>query len=219
MAVTRRDVLTLLQVAVACCLVLLAGFSFSGGTLGVAAEPPEATGRGDRLVLIIRHAEKTGDPADVHLSARGVERARRLPEMFVKSARRPVPFPTPDFIFAAGNTSESHRPVETVTPLAARLRLPIRSKYQDQATSDGCRGMWDLSDEIRHNPLYAGKTVLICWHYHSLPQLARALNAADAPDSWDKSVFDSVWQIRYDAAGRAEFSDLSQALLPGDLGR
>jgi hypothetical protein len=101
--------------------------------------------------------------------------------------------------------------VETVKPLAAKLRLPIQTKFQDNA--------YGLADEIRRNPAYTGKTVLVCWSHGSIPQLARALGASDAHSEWDKSVFDRVWQIRYDNMGRAEFSDLPQRVLPYDAER
>src|SRR5436305_1920309 len=52
-------------------------------------------------ILIIRHAEKTGESTDIHLSEKGKRRADVLDQLFARSSNRPAPFPKPDFIFAA----------------------------------------------------------------------------------------------------------------------
>ena len=52
-------------------------------------------------ILIIRHAEKTGEKTDPHLSKQGKQRAEMLSQLFTSTKERPEPFPTPDFIFAA----------------------------------------------------------------------------------------------------------------------
>src|SRR5262249_5789720 len=82
-----------------------------------------------RTVLLIRHAEKLVGGKSVHLNEKGVERAKILAKLFEKSASRPTPFPTPDYIIAGKNTGNSHRPVETVTLDAQtpkRLRVASR---------------------------------------------------------------------------------------------
>ena len=203
----RRSLLAIILAASTCCLLAMAAFGPAGAVVGTVAAQSGGNGAGPRVVLIIRHAEKSGDVLD----ERGVQRARRLADMFVASARRPVPFPTPNFIFASGNTPATQRCADTVTPLAARLRLPVRSEYLDNA-----RG---LARELRQNPAYAGKTVLICWRHAAIPELARALGADAAPSEWHKSTFDRVWQIRYDQADRIQFSDLPQRVLAGDAQR
>jgi hypothetical protein len=203
-SILRWSARTLTLAALACCLLPLAVVGPGVGVLGAAAEPSEGNRAGPRVVLIIRHAEKAGED----LSDRGIQRARRLPDLFVTSARRPVSFPTPDAIFAV---SYAPRCVQTVKPLAAKLRLPIQTKFQDNA--------YGLAREIRQNPAYTGKTVLVCWSHRAIPQLARALGAGDANSEWDDSVFDRVWQIRYDDVGQVEFSDLPQRVLQYDAER
>src|SRR5438445_235430 len=80
-----------------------------------------------RQVLIIRHAEKPeGD--SIHLSPEGQQRAEALLRLFTKSADRPDPFPTPDFIFATKKSSHSNRPLETVLPLAKALNLDVNAR-------------------------------------------------------------------------------------------
>ena len=163
-------------------------------------------------VLLIRHAEKPpAGAASVDLSPQGKQRSVALPKLFQKSDSRPHPFPAPDFIFATQNSKHSHRPVETVKPLAKKLGLPIKADYPDDDFAK-------LGDEIFKNPHYAGKVVLICWHHGKMPELATALQAPGVPSKWKGQVFDRVWQITYDK-GKASFTDRPQQLLPSDSGK
>jgi hypothetical protein len=159
-------------------------------------------------VLLIRHAEKPGDDS-IHLSSEGKKRADELYHLFEPSANRPDPFPTPDVIFAARQSKHSNRSVETVSPLASRLKLTINTDFRDEEFAE-------LAHEVLHKSKYAGKTILICWHHGMAPQLAVKLGAADAPPSWKSSVFDRVWQISYDDQGKAKVHNRPQRLLDGD---
>lgn len=175
-----------------------------------------------KIILIIRHAEKPEkENGDVHLSAAGKERAEALPQLFVKSNKRPDPFPIPDFIFATHNGNESHRPVETVTPLAAKLKLTINEEYHNHLVAvvkkgKTAKGINDMRDELFSHAKYRGKTVLIAWHHGKIPELAQALKVADAPTKWGSEVFDRVWQISYDEKGEPTFVNRPQQLMPGD---
>jgi hypothetical protein len=151
----------------------------------------------------------------------GKQRANRLPALFDKSVARPDPLPTPDFLFATHNSDASHRPLETVTPLAAKLKLPINRDYRntlDSVTKKGkeAKGINDLHDELFAKEKYAGKTVLISWHHGTIPDLAKALKATQAPAKWNGAVFDRVWHLSYDDKGKVTFTDRPQRLLPDD---
>jgi broad specificity phosphatase PhoE len=202
------------SVALAAIVTLLIGAG------GPAASQPDVKLKPPRTILIIRHAEKTDDPDDLHLSKTGQERAEHLHELFKASPSRPKPFPPPDFIFAARNTKQSHRPVDTVTPLAKARDLAVNTKFRNQALDDPPdpyrKSQRDLSEEMLQSGKYAGKTVLISWHHGTIPDLARLLGAADCPKKWRGAAFDRVWQITYDERGQATFADLPQQLLPGD---
>jgi len=175
-----------------------------------SGRPDDAKKAQPARVLIIRHAEKPPDQANsIHLAPEGKKRAEALYQLFEASAKRPDPFPKPDFIFAARNSSQSERSVETVTPLPEKLKLSVNAAYHND---DFAR----LARDLRRDPKYAGKTILICWHHGTAPLLARALKAADAPTAWRGSAFDRVWQIDYDATGKATFRDRPQQLLAGD---
>jgi hypothetical protein len=162
-----------------------------------------------KQVLIIRHAEKLADEkASEHLSPEGTERAKALHQIFEKSRERPEPFAKPDFIFAAKDKPTSHRPTETVAPLAARLKLTVDAKFNNDDFEK-------LAAEVFGNKKYAGKTILICWRHHAIPELAAAFKATDAPKEWKETAFDRVWQITYEN-GKAKFHDLPQRLMKDD---
>ena len=143
-----------------------------------------------RQILIIRHGEKPGDPAnddavsDVNLSTRGYERAGALAPYI------PATFGAPDFLFATQASKHSNRPVETITPLAAALNLTIDAKHADDDYPQ-------LADELLSNAKYAGKLVLICWHHGKIPKLTAALGGIPPVAKWPDTVFDLVWQINY----------------------
>jgi hypothetical protein len=203
-------------------VAVFCGFSDDG--MHRRAEAAQAGAKNlPKYILIIRHAEKPAkEDGDVHLSAVGKERAQKLHLLFMKSDKRPDPFPVPDFIFATHNGENSHRPVETVTPLSLKLKLAINEEYHNALLAvvkkgKTAKGINNMRDEILGSPKYAGKTVLIAWHHGKIPEVAHVLKATQAPAKWDGSeVFDRVWQISYDGQGAATFVDRPQNLLPGD---
>jgi len=161
-------------------------------------------------VLIIRHAEKPPElSGSVDLAPAGVARAKVLSQLFTASPGRPDPLPRPDFIFATRDTKHSHRPSETAAPLGAALGIDVDTRFGDEKIKA-------LAREILGHRKYAGKTVLIVWHQGTIPELARALGATEAPKSWKDSIFDRVWEIGYGENGKVTFQDRPQRLLDGD---
>jgi len=155
-----------------------------------------------KQILIIRHAEKTGDKADPHLDPRGYQRAAALSRLF------PRQFDTPEFIFASGASAHSNRPIETVTPLVRSLHLKVGSQFANE-------DYLQLAKELLSNPLYSHRTVLVCWHHGNIPALAAALGVPHPPSPWPDTQFNRVWKIVY-LGDRVDFSDLPQRLLEGD---
>jgi hypothetical protein len=139
-------------------------FALCGAALSVVAQTP--TARPPTTILIIRHAEKLTD-GRLDLSPTGFKRASLLPNLFVPAGVRPD-LPTPQFIFATHQSPHSNRPVETVTPLATALNLPIDNTIlnEDYVYSPGATLLGGK---------YAGKVVLVSWHHGTPPQLATAL--------------------------------------------
>ncbi|OWK35028.1 histidine phosphatase family protein [Fimbriiglobus ruber] len=184
-------------------VLVLASYSGTAGAQNAAKAHPS-------VVLVIRHAEKPpADDMSVDLNAAGKARAKNLFKLFEKSPSRPDPFPKPDFIFATKNSKNSHRPVETVTPLSEKLRLPIEHQSKNE-------GFAQLANELFGQAKYSGKIVLICWHHGEMPDLVTSLKAEPVPPKLKPAVFDRVWQIRYDAKGNGKLTDLPQHLMPDD---
>jgi hypothetical protein len=191
-------------------IVVLVCFSAGAWAPFVEGQAKDRSESYPSRILLIRHAEKPADEtSSVHLTPEGMKRAEQLFHLFEASEKRTIAFPVPDFIFAAKDSKHSHRPVETVAVLAKKLKLPINANYRNEDFTE-------LVQEIFHSPKYAGKTILICWHHGTLPQLANRLKAANAPETWKGTVFDRLWEITYDGKGKTTFRDLPQHLLSSD---
>ena len=160
-------------------------------------------------VLIIRHGEKPADASNEDLSPKGFQRARLLPTLF---ARQPelLTFGKPVAIFAFSNSGgHSARGIETATPLAQSLHLPINSQYTPDQTAA-------VSQYILQDPAYNGKMVMMVWRHSDIQNLSIAFGVSNAP-AWDPNVFDRIWQIDFDPSGQVvSFKSLPQNLLPGD---
>ncbi len=160
------------------------------------ASPWEA-GRGPRTLIVFRHAEKTGNSKDPHLSNIGRQRAVRLAE------RIPAELARPDFLIAAATSKRSSRPRETIEPLAEKLGLDINEQFDDEDVDA-------LVEELAADR-YKGKVGVISWRHSDLPPLLAALGAADGtyPDAWPDSEYDLMIQLDYpgSAAPRARRVD------------
>jgi hypothetical protein len=166
---------------------------------------PAAKTQPPATILIIRHAEKLTD-GRIDLSPTGFERARLLPNLFSPAAARPD-LPTPQAIFATHLSPHSNRPVQTVTPLAAALHLPINDTFSDDEYPALAAAL--LSGK------FAGKIVLVVWHHGKIPQLASALGATPPYSPWPDNQYDRIWRIDY-PNGKATLQDLPYAIMPGD---
>lgn len=189
-------------------------------------------------IMVIRHARKprgSGSPVGVtemgsedddSLDVQGWQRAGALAAFFSpRNARlEPLGLALPDVIFASDDKkqprppggkrkqgSRSKRPIETVTPLCAKLlgRKPETSHWKGDeaglvAAAKACDG-----------------TVLICWHHENIPAIANLLvpppNAI--PQRWPGDRFDVIWVFDAPAAPAQAwtFSQVPQNLLAGDL--
>src|ERR1700759_1289152 len=190
-------------------------------------------------ILIVRHGEKLGTAGSdknggLDLSMQGSARAAALPTLFapatpplgcdlqpatgnftgtyaaVKISGSKPRFSTPDFIFATQTSTNSNRPIETITPTATALGQTINNSYPDSAT-----GIQSLVTALTSGSQYVGKVVLICWHHGTIPALAKALGVSKPP-KWNGTVFDRVWQITYSKKGKAALKKHAQMLLYGD---
>src|ERR1700684_710238 len=112
-------------------------------------------------ILLMRHAEKTADPMDPHLSPDGYARAAKLAEYI------PAALGVPQYLFATSISKHSVRPIETVQPLATKIGVQIDSTYADQDYGA-------LAGQLFSDPRFAdaGKLILICWHHGNIPSMA-----------------------------------------------
>lgn len=173
--------------------------SFAAAHLAPAETPqPPAT------IFLFRHAEKPpAEAGSADLSPAGVERAKRLPQLFTG----PNSLPRPDFLFATHASRKSNREVETITPLSKALGLPISAEVDDKDFAV-------LAKELLSGR-YAGKIVLVDWHHGTLPQFAQALGATPPYERWPDTQFDRFWRIDY-RDGKATLTELHESLMPGD---
>lgn len=139
-------------------------------------------------ILLMRHAEKTGDPMDPHLSSDGYARAARLADYI------PTTFGRPTFLIAASESKHSTRCIETIKPLSAKTGISIDATFADQDYGA-------LSHQLLSLPQYAADDVLIvlCWHHGNIPSMANALRAPKGsyPDPWDAQVFNKIIVLKY----------------------
>jgi hypothetical protein len=163
------------------------------------------------VVLIIRHAEDGG--IGRALAPRGEQRAEAYKDYFlnftVDSKGR-----EPQAIFAAKDSSKSHRPRLTVEPFAKAAKLKIDTRFGNNDSNE-------LGADLRANQ--QGKVILICWRHPYVPDLLRALGAN--PESflphgkWSGSVYDWVILLSYDQNGHlipSSSKRITEHLLPGD---
>jgi broad specificity phosphatase PhoE len=167
-------------------------------------------------ILFIRHAEKpheppcenddgvrrSGESDEESLAVRGWQRAGALVHFFTSE-----PDLSPDAIFAAGigDGSPSHRPKQTVMPLAEWLGIKINDTHLKKEIEPL------MTDVLRHD----GK-VLVSWEHTLIPDLIAQIPDAPAVPSWRKERFDIVWVLDH-VGGAWVFSQIHQMLLQGDL--
>jgi hypothetical protein len=175
-------------------------------------------------IMVIRHAEKPGDPPPPHgvdmngdhdresLVPLGWQRAGALACLFAP-ARGPLQaseLATPRYIYASGlgTHSDSMRPQETVSPLAQKLGATVDTSF-----------LKGRETEVAADAAGRDGVVLIAWEHDGIPAIANQLlgNDTTAAQKWPGSRFDVVWVFDLDAAtGAYAFSQVPQLLLGGD---
>ncbi|AXK73423.1 histidine phosphatase family protein [Lysobacter sp. TY2-98] len=163
-------------------------------------------------LLVIRHAEKSGDRHDVGLTPAGMARAQAYVAYFQNLASGASRLPPPAWLIAAADARDSRRSRLTLEPLAAALGLDIDARLADTAYRA-------LAERLHTDPRYDHATILICWTHKKLRGLAKALGAPDTllPDKWPDEVFDWLLRFDYDVTGALTAASLiPQRLMYGD---
>ena len=151
-------------------------------------------------ILIVRHAEKPDSGAGLTVAGQARAQAYAIYFQNYHLNSRPIKF---DYLFAAADSSASHRPRLTIQPLAKAMKLDINDKYKE---TDNRK----IADRILHKSKYNDSNILICWHHEEILALAKALGVDSSklpPEShwpersWPNEVFGWLLQLCYDEKG------------------
>lgn len=164
------------------------------------------------VILIIRHAEQPD--RGYGLSAAGDARARAYVNYFKTFTIDGQPLKL-DYLFAAKDSPNSHRPRLTIEPTAKEVGLTVDSRFKNTQ-------FLALAHEIQNRP--HGTNILICWRHGEIPQLLRALGADPNTllhhGKWPNHVFDWLIELRYDENGHLfESKRINENLSLGNSGK
>jgi len=159
-------------------------------------------------VVLFRHAET--EEEGKNLSLRGLERAAALAPYF-QGASKFLQFRLPIVLFAQGvkDASSTLKSIYTLLPLSYAIGVTIHTNFlHDQ--------YMEMAQNIKTNPAFNGKLVIVCWSCDLLADIASVLGVKPKPLPWENSVYDRLWVITYKPKGDIEFQDMPQRLLFGD---
>lgn len=161
-----------------------------------------------KAVIIIRHAEEPNEDVN-YLSPIGHQRAQELFRIFRENPQlKELGVPVALFAAGAKKQSSSIRSIQTLTPLAKTLKLPLNDSFNRDDYKM-------LSQEILSNIDYNDKVIMVCWQHKKMPLIAELLGVKNPPSS-PSDKFDRIWLVTYDSKGKGSLLDLPQNLLPGD---
>ncbi|MEU7166603.1 hypothetical protein AB0A70_18445 [Streptomyces morookaense] len=190
-----------------------------------AGETGRAPASGDDTIMIIRHAEKPKESGkkppfgitedgeqSVHaLTVRGWQRAGALTGLFAPDGGTPLRqgLVRPTAVYAASphNGGGGLRLSETVTPLAAKLKL---KPNVDHRTDDEAA----LAEEL----VGLHGATLVAWEHHRISAIVKGLGKVrpEPPKAWPDDRFDLVWVFTRKGGGDWSFTQVPQLLLDGD---
>jgi len=133
-------------------------------------------------IIIVRHAEKTADPNNRHLSEIGRQRAQALVQ-FVRSQTPALFLELPVALYATARQEKGtgQRCQETVQPLSKALNLPLQTAFKVKL----------LAKEVLEKPQHRGRCVLICWTHQRTPGLIEALGIHPPPPKLEENNYDT----------------------------
>ncbi len=184
----------------------------------------------NQTILIIRHAEKpepggdsgvnsTGTLDSRSLTPRGWQRAGAWAQLFAPPLGQHTVLPKPIALFAsapeshheiaAGNGgSKSRRPLETITPLAAKLNIAVDLRF-----ARGSEGA--LATAISA----IDGVVLVCWQHENIVAIANALTPTpqDVPANWPRDRFNVIFRFdRPESAAPWALQQIVPIMFDGD---
>ena len=153
------------------------------------APPATAAAQAPTTIILVRHAEKAGDPADrdPELSEAGVRRASELARALG------------DANISAIYSTPFHRTRNTAAPLASRLGIEV-------TVTPIVRGfVQELAATLRRE--HQGQTVLVVGHSNTVPQTINALGAGPVEDL-EEDQYDRLFVVSLTADGHASLVTL-----------
>lgn len=179
-----------------------------------------------RKIMLIRHAEKPakdgtpygvtekGKRSNESLEVSGWQRAGALTTLFAPTDGHVsnASLATPQFFYASKplRRKGSRRPMETIMPLAQKLKLKINTSFP----------RFDYKSMIEDVVSRSG-VVLICWQREYIPEIAEEILGKKnvVPSEWPEDCFDMIWVFDLDRrSSRYRFKQVPQKLLAGDRG-
>jgi hypothetical protein len=190
-----------------------------------------------QTILIIRHAEKpvpngangideSGSASAESLTPEGWQRAGAWAEFFAPSSGREPALPTPTALFASnpdhhddqatdddqatanGDAGNSRRPLQTITPLAAKLDLEIDSSIAKRKVTKLAAALTEIDG-----------VTLVCWQHEVIIDIVDAIAPLlpGVPDKWPGDRFNVIFRL--DRPGEMspwKFQQIVPVLLGGD---
>ncbi|MBG3080124.1 histidine phosphatase family protein [Proteus mirabilis] len=144
----------------------------------------------EQTLVFIRHGEKP-DNESGQLTCKGLNRSLALPDVLINQ------FGKPDALFAAApkqsKLGHSLRSLQTLSPLAIKMSLPIHLNYHAKEIKKLCEDL--LSQQ------YKNSVIFIAWEHDNLVKVARDIMKKEGGDpklipKWKSSDFDSIYILK-----------------------
>lgn len=139
-------------------------------------------------VIILRHGDK--DPANErnhNLSAAGLQRALRLPDILLGRYGQPA------FIFAPqpkAPNGANIRAIQTISPTAIQAGINIDTRFAVGQEAG-------LAQALLKDPRYDGQQVFVCWEHKAINDIARDLGVASTLKKWKGSDYGTLYVISF----------------------
>lgn len=143
-----------------------------------------------QTIIFVRHGEKPNNDSG-QLTCKGLNRALALPSVLISQ------FGQPDALFASApkqsKLGSSLRAVQTITPTAIKVSLPIHLNFHAKETKE-------LRKELLSQQ-YENSVIFIAWEHDNLVKAAKDImkhegGDADLVPKWPGSDFDSIYILR-----------------------
>lgn len=150
-----------------------------------------------QTLVLVRHGEKPDNDSG-QLTCKGLNRALALPDVLISK------YGKPDALFASApkqnKLGSSLRAVQTITPTAIKVSLPIHLNYHAKETKE--------LQQALLSPQYKNSVIYLVWEHDNLVKLAKNIMKSEGgnPDEipkWKGSDFDSIYVLRINRESNA----------------